>query len=185
MTTSEFEELFKKYFLSLCNIAYAIVKDQDQAKDIVQQVFIKFWDKKNSVNIEDNIHAYLKKAVVNTAINHLEKNKRLQLADDFQNFNIENRDNEAKEQTIETLHKAIKNAIANLPEKCQTVFSLSKYEGMTNQEIANYMEISIKAVEKHKTRALKELRITLKPYLNILSIILFVEVGFCLFNLFY
>lgn len=184
MTTSEFEELFKKYFPSLCNIGYAVVKDQDQAKDIVQQVFIKFWDKRNSVNTDDNIHAYLKKAVVNTAINHLEKYKRLQLADDFQNFNIENKENESKEQKIEALNRAIKNAISHLPDKCQTVFSLSKYEGMTNQEIADYLEISIKAVEKHISRAFKELRVTLKPYLNIISTILLIRVGFCFFNLF-
>lgn len=179
MTTSEFEELFKKHFPSLCNIAYAVVKDQDQAKDVVQQVFIKFWNKRNSVNTDDNIHAYLKKAVVNTAINHLEKYKRLQLADDFQHFNIENKENENKEQKIATLNKAIKNAISKLPDKCQTVFSLSKYEGMSNQEIADYLEISIKAVEKHISRAFKELRISLKPYSSILSIILLVEVGFC------
>ncbi len=185
MTESQFEKLFKEYFAALSNVAYAVVKDQDQAKDIVQQVFIKFWDKRNSVNIEDNIKAYLKRAVVNTSLNHIEKNKKLKLEDDFKTLQLIDSDSsEAREKNIVEVEKAIKLAVANLPDKCQTVFSLSRYEGMTNQEIADYLEVSVKAVEKHISRALRELRDKLKPYMNLISIMLFLEVGLCCFNLF-
>ncbi len=182
MTDSIFESLFKKHFAMLSNIANAVVKDDDQAKDIVQQVFIRFWDKRNTIDIDDNIVAYLKKAVVNTSLNHIEKQKRLNMESDINELKLIEEDNN-KEQKIETVQEVIKSAIAQLPNKCQTVFSLSKYEGMTNKEIADYLDISIKAVEKHKSRALKELRETLKPYQNFFTIILIIQVGLSIFIL--
>ncbi len=185
MTESQFEQLFKEHFTSLSNVAYAVVKDHDQAKDIAQQVFIKFWDKRDSVNIDDNIKAYLKRAIVNTSLNHIEKVKKLKLEDDFKTLQLIDSDSsEAREKNIVEAEKAIKIAVANLPDKCQTVFSLSRYEGMTNQEISDYLEVSIKAVEKHISRALRELREKLKPYMNLISIIILFEVGLYCFNLF-
>jgi len=185
MTEAQFEKLFKLHFAELCNVAYAVVKDNDQARDIVQQVFIKFWDKRTSVDIDDNIKSYLKRAVINTAINHLDRIKKLKFEDDFQSFNIsDDSDSIQKEQRIAEVNSVIKASVMNLPEKCQVVFSLSRYEGMTNQEVADYLDISIKAVEKHISRALKELREKLQPYLRFIAIILFIGVGLLSINLF-
>lgn len=185
MTEAQFEKLFKLHFAELCNVAYAVVKDNDQARDVVQQVYIKFWDKRDSVDINDNIKSYLKRAVVNTAINHLDKVKKLKLEEDFQSFDIsDDGDSVKKEQRIAEVNLAIKASVMDLPEKCQVVFSLSRYEGMTNQEVADYLDISVKAVEKHISRALKELREKLQPYLRFITIILFVGVGLLNMNLF-
>jgi RNA polymerase sigma factor (sigma-70 family) len=68
--------------------------------------------------------------------------------------------------------KAIQDAIKALPEKCQLVFSLSRYSDMSNKEIAEHLDISIKSVEKHISKALKELRISLKPYIHLIGIFL-------------
>lgn len=181
MTESQFEHLFKDHFQSLCNIAYSVVKDQDQARDIVQQVFIKFWDRREKVDIDDNIKSYLKRAVINTALNHLEKLKKLKFEDNMHKHEIED-SNEVlnDEKRIQMLGAAMKDAVGELPDKCQTVFSLSRYEGMTNQEIADYLSVSIKAVEKHISKALKQLRVTLKPYEKLLLIIFIYGVGLVL-----
>lgn len=179
MTESQFEKLFKENFPLLCNVAYSVVKDQDQARDIAQQVFIKFWDRRDKVDIEDNIKSYLKRAAVNTAINHLEKVKKLKLEDDMHNHQIfDDSDEISKEKHIKEVNIAVKKAVEELPNKCQTVFSLSRFDGMTNQEIADYLNVSVKAVEKHISKALKELRIKLKPYVNLISIIWIIQVGF-------
>lgn len=179
MTESQFEKLFKEYFSPLCNIAYSVVKDQDQARDIVQQVFIKFWDKRTSVDIDDNIRAYLKRAVINTSLNHIEKIKKLKFEEDMHvHEHYDDSREKTKEQRIKQVDVAVRKAVAELPDKCQAVFSLSRYDGMTNQEIADYLEVSVKAVEKHISKALRELRITLKPYANLISIIFIFQVGF-------
>lgn len=184
MTEAEFEQIFRTHFNVMANIAYSVVKDHDEARDITQQVFIKFWDKRNDVDIQDNIKAYLHRAVVNTSLNHIEKTKRIQLEEDVQSalkeqyFELEKP--EIKEGEIE---KAIEKVVKNLPDKCQVVFSLSRYDGMTNKEIAEYLDVSIKAVEKHISRALRELREKLKPYNNLIRILILFEVGLHFFNL--
>ncbi len=185
MTEPEFEKIFRSYFTVLSNIAYSVVKDKDQAKDVVQQVFIKFWDKRNSINIRNEIKSYLHRAVINTSLNYIERNKKLKLEDDFSSFDrSEDSDPGKSELKQQKLAVNIKNAIAELPEKCQLVFSLSRYEGMTNREIAEYLGISLKAVEKHVSRALRELRVTLKPYVNLISILFMIEVGFLTLDMF-
>lgn len=184
MNEAQFEKLFKNNFESLTNVAYAVVKDKDQAKDIVQQVFVKFWDKRNTVDIEDNIRSYLKRATINTALNYIEREKKIRFEEDLQTFNIFDESDVNREKNIIEMEQAVRKAVARLPEKCQVVFSLSRYEGMTNQEIADYLEVSIKAVEKHISRALKDLRTDLKPFLKLLTFLVLLQVGFstlCLF----
>lgn len=184
MTETQFEHIFREYFGAMVNIAFSVVKDRDEARDITQQVFIKFWDRREDVDIEDNIKSYLHRAVVNTSLNHLEKIKRLQLEDDVQNAVREQFfTTEKPELKTGELKTAIENAIKNLPDKCQTVFSLSRYQGMTNREIADYLEVSVKAVEKHISRALRELRQTLAPYKKLLEIIVIFEVGVAIVQL--
>ena len=181
MTEAEFELLFRTHFAMLSNVAYSVVKDKDQAKDIVQHVFIKFWDKRNDVDVDGNIKSYLHKAVINTAFNHIEKVKKMHLEEDFQTYsNALSEEPKYTERSPEEIEEAVKKAIGQLPDKCQVVFSLSRFEGMSNQEIADELEISIKAVEKHISRALRELRVTLKPYLNHFSVFLWLEVGLSL-----
>jgi len=184
MNEAQFEKLFKSNFESLSNVAYAVVKDKDQAKDIVQQVFVKFWDKRNTVNIEDNIRSYLKRATINTAINYIEREKKLRFEDDLQSFNILDDNDSNREKNIVEIEQAVRKAVSQLPDKCQLVFSLSRYEGMTNQEIADYLEVSIKAVEKHISRALKDLRTDLKPFIKLLTFLIFIQVGFSSLYLF-
>ncbi|MBI9068740.1 MAG: RNA polymerase sigma-70 factor [Salinivirgaceae bacterium] len=178
MTEAQFELLFRKYFTVLSNVAYSVVKDRDEARDITQQVFIKFWDKRDDVNIQDNIKSYLHRAVINTSLNFIEKNKKIQLEEDIQTVFKEELYTSNKPEFEEgEVQNAIEKAIKNLPEKCQLVFSLSRYEGMTNKEIAEYLEVSLKAVEKHISRALRELREKLKPYMNLFAFFIFFKVG--------
>lgn len=166
MITTDFEKVFRDFFKPLTNIAFSVVKDEDTAKDIVQQVFIKLWDKKDSLEIRTNIKSYLHRAVVNTAINHLEKNKKIQLESEFSRFDSAiDKFEEADEKSLQ-LEDEVKTAIDALPPKCKIVFSLSRFSSMTNKEIAEHLDISIKSVEKHIGKALKDLRIKLKPFLD-------------------
>lgn len=184
MTESEFEQLFKKQFTRLANIAFTVLKDEDTAKDVVQQVFIKLWNNRGKMDFDDRVDYYLNRAVINTAINHLDKVKKLEFnSDSLLLEQVQNPYEDKPKPNEEQLANAIKNAVEQLPGKCQSVFSLSRYEGMTNQEIAQYLNISVKAVEKHISRALKELRVSLKPYMKFISFFLYFGVGFRIYQL--
>lgn len=178
MTERQFETIFKEHFAYLSNVAFAMVKDEDDSYDIVQQVFVKFWDKRFNVNIEDNIKSYLHRATFNTSLNFIDKNKRKIKIDDKQLADIPSQSYENSSDFLSgEVEDAIKKAISELPEKCQIVFSLSRYSDLSNKEIAEKLNISVKGVEKHISRALRELRVKLKPYMNSMILFFLIEVG--------
>ena len=165
MTEPEFEHIFREYFSVLCNVAYPVVKDKDIAKDIVQQVFLKLWDNRNNYQIHSSVRSYLHRAVVNTSLNYLESNKESKTITINQAVEAIS-DSEPIDNTHnEHLQYKITEAVKALPAQCQIVFSLSRYSEMSNKEIAEHLGISVKAVEKHITKALKELRENLKDLL--------------------
>lgn len=178
MTEHQFESLFKEHFTYLSNVAFGVVRDEEDSYDIVQQVFAKFWDKRNTVNIDDNIKSYLHRATLNTAFNFLDKTKRLVNVDDNKLMDMSGHSEERNTDFLSgEVEGAIKKAISELPEKCRMVFAMSRYSDKTNKEIAEELAISIKAVEKHISKALRELRVKLEPYIKILIINLIFGVG--------
>ena len=167
MSEKDLEILFKSQFSSLCNLAFTLVKNADVAKDVVQQVFIKLWNKQQNLNIHGPIEAYLYRMVINTSLNHIEKEKKYTRWEDHL-AQVSELTIDAKENSnaIEDRENKVRNAINELPPQCQTVFSLSRFENLSNKEIAGHLGISVKAVEKHITVALKTLRVKLRPLMN-------------------
>ncbi len=183
MTNKEFEHIFREYFKVLCHVAYPVVKDPDVAKDIVQQVFLKLWNNREKYQIQTSVRSYLHRAVVNTALNHVEsdkKSRKLSLSPLVESV----AEPEISDETDnEKLKIKIEEAIKALPPQCQTVFSLSRYSEMSNKEIAEYLNISIKAVEKHITKAMKVLKVSLKGvYLLVLLILVMHIIKNIVFN---
>ena len=150
--------VFKMYHSLLCSTVFRIVQDREIAKDIVQDVFIRFWDKHESLPQDLELKAYLRRAAINGALNHLRKIKRIPQG------SLEESEKLAEPQQIENilyandLEMALSHTIDRLPPVCRTVFMLSRFDEMSNSEIAGQLEISIKSVEKHITKALKSLR---------------------------
>jgi RNA polymerase sigma-70 factor (ECF subfamily) len=178
MTESQFENLFKTHFTYLVNVANAIVKDKDEATDIAQQVFLKVWNLKDEIKIDQHIKSYLHRSVVNTSLNSLEKSKRMVSEELVTEAVFSGQQTEANSDYLSgEVELAIQKAIAALPEKCQLVFNLSRYSEMSNKEIAEHLNISIKAVEKHISKALRDLRISLKPYIHLVGVYLLLGVG--------
>jgi RNA polymerase sigma-70 factor (ECF subfamily) len=173
MNETEFEQAFRTYFKLLTNIAYSVVKDEDNAKDIVQQVFLKLWHKKESLEIRGQLKSYLHRAVVNTALNFIGRDKKIRTEANMASFEIPENENTPDEAQLNRVEKSVNKAIDDLPEKCRVVFRLSRFSDMTNKEIAESLDISVKAVEKHIGRALKELRIILEPLYKTIALFLF------------
>ena len=157
--------LFEEYHGPLCALAFRMVADRDIAKDIVQEVFIKLWAHRQKLAITFSLSAYLKRSVINTALNYLEKDKRsskvgLEQIGDRPHGNFSD-----QKISFDELSAQIDQAINNLPVRTRSVFILIRKEEMTYNEVSAALGISSKAVEKEMMKALKLMREMLKNYL--------------------
>ena len=159
MTGPEFEKFFREEFNSLSNLAFTVVKDTDEARDVVQQVFLNYWQRRDSIEIRGSAKGYFYKAVLNTSITRLKQSRSLTPIETVQHDKLIEEPVEEDTRMRDHLHRTIND----LPPVCQQVFRLSRFTDMSNKEIAEEMDISVKAVEKHITKAMKVLREKLKP----------------------
>lgn len=178
ITEKQFEEMFRSFFADMCNVAYTVLKDKDLSHDIAQQVFINVWDKRDDLNFDVSAFSYLRRSTINLSLNHIEKHGKEVLESDFTQTRFDGDVvSDRSDYLPGEVDEAIKRAVEKLPQKAQTVFSLSRFQGMSNQEIADNLGISVKGVEKHISKSLKDLRFLLKPYLNYIEIFLIFMVG--------
>lgn len=146
--------LLNKYHRPLNAYALTLTHEASSAQDIVQNVFLKTWKSRKKLNSDFAIRGFLYKCVYNEFLNHYQKNKSVFLLHqkylEFAHQVAEESDDTAIAKMIEIVN----NEIQKLPPKCQKVFILSKKEGLTNNEIADYLNISIKTVEARLPRPL-------------------------------
>jgi len=151
-----FTFLMNNYYERLCVYANLFTKDSAESEDIVQNVFVKIWTRRNKLNENISIKSYLYKSVYNEFIDHYRKNKPLVALDEKY---IKEIDSFLEEDEM-SLQKAIiklNEGIDKLPSKCREIFILSKKEGLSNDEISKHLNISLKTVEGHITRGFKAL----------------------------
>lgn len=166
-----FEGLFRDYFQPLCAYAFKYIKDFDSAKEIVHIVFVKVWEKRASIEKDQNIRSYLYTSVYNRCLNHLRDSKKSVEFDDYYKESM----GQADPDNLETqeLQAKIDAAIQSLPDRCREVFILSRYEELKYAKIAERLEISVKTVEVQISKALKLLRENLADFLTIILVLLF------------
>lgn len=150
--------MFSEYYEWLCNYTYKITNDYGLAEDIVQEVMIKLWKKRATLTINSSIKSYLFQACRNQVLQHVRKQKiKLDFIDRENMEIIDNiyADNDIDpHENLEKLH----NLIDALPPKCKIVLVKSKLEKKKYKEIAEELNISVKTVENHVSKALKLLR---------------------------
>jgi len=156
----EFQEIYHQHFNGLANYAYAVLKDKDAAKDVVQDVFLDLWNKRETLSIKTSLEAYLVRAVKFKSIDFIRKDKTKQqyVANMTPSSVPLTEDDSNDEEQTTKRKKQLSYAIAQLPTKCRQVFLLSRLNGYTYKEIAEEMDISPKTVENQISRALKLLR---------------------------
>jgi RNA polymerase sigma-70 factor (ECF subfamily) len=152
--------LFKEHYEQLHRYAFTIVKDNDEAKDVVQSVFLNLWEKRESLNITTSGKAYLFRSVYNESLNHLKKQEVLQR---HHNISVSETDlsSEQKPFAFEDellLKQKIDEVLNELPPQCREVFMKSRAEKLKYTEIAAELGIAVKTVEAHMSKALKIIR---------------------------
>jgi RNA polymerase sigma-70 factor (ECF subfamily) len=165
------EILFKTYYSPLCRFAKTILKNAEQAEDVVQEVFLKIWDKRNSIEPNPSFKAYLYMAVRNHSLNLLKLNERKYwLDDEMENDAIFSNNEVQANLEAKELNQRINEAIESLPEKCKLTFKLSRFENLSYKEIAEAMNLSVKTVENQMGKALALLRKEVVPFLGLLVV---------------
>jgi RNA polymerase sigma-70 factor, ECF subfamily len=152
------QQMYSKYYGILCNQVYLILKDAVTAEDIVQDVFFEVWKKKDDLNIQHSVIAYLIRACRNKTLNYIRDNNQ-RWEEDVVLSEMENQEFTLDQiLSAEELNIIINDTIAKLPKKCAIVFSLSRFEDMSYSDIALNLNISVKTVENQISKALKILR---------------------------
>lgn len=163
-----YESLFKSYYRRLCSYANTLVDDPDESEEIVQQVFIHVWERRESLEINLSLQAYLFKAVRNSSLNKIKHGKVRQLYAEEVSA-LSSKSEPATQITFQNeLQEQIHHAIESLPEQCRIIFKLSRFEELKYAEIADHLGLSIKTVENQMGKALKIMREKLKDYLPLL-----------------
>jgi RNA polymerase sigma-70 factor (ECF subfamily) len=152
----DFEVLFKTYYVPLCRFAFSIVRDSDQAEEIVQEFFFNYWKNRKNIGIKFSIRAYMYKAVKNSALRYLahrkvESSYGVTLGSTSGGF-----DN--LDESSDELLKIVEATLQQLPERCRQAFILSRRDGLKYKEIAAKLSVSEKTVEADMTKALMALR---------------------------
>lgn len=163
-----YRQLFDEHYLRLVNISYKIVGDIDDARESVQSVFVRIYENRETLEIKTNLKAYLNRSVVNASINlKNQKSKFVSIErndiDQFDSIEFQDLIEEAESES------KIWETINELPDQCKRVFLMSRFQDISNQEIASKLDISKRTVETQISKALKFLR----PKLLIFIILLF------------
>ena len=152
--------IFDRHYSRLLGDIYHIVPDEDTCQDLAQEVFVELWRKRSDLDVHTSLRAYLRRAAVNRALNHLKTSRRfvLEETDQFSQAADTSSTDIGNKAEQESLEAALHAAIATLPEKCRVVFSLSRFEHMSHRDISEKLGISIKTIENQITKAMKTLR---------------------------
>jgi len=173
------EVLFRSHFKGLCQFALGYVKDDEAAKEIVQDAFVKLWERRQSIDLSKSVTSYLSTMIRNKCLNHLRDNRKF--SGDLQaleNLPGESMHEQGDHLVESDLRGQIAEAIDELPEKCREVFRMSRYRQLRYQQIADELGISVKTVETQMSKALQHLRTRLAEYLPFIFV--FVSVSRCL-----
>ncbi|MBV6522058.1 MAG: ECF RNA polymerase sigma factor SigK [Gemmatimonadaceae bacterium] len=160
-----FEEIFRTWYATLVRIAGSLLREQERAEEVVQEVLLEFWRRREQLSGEGSAHAYLIRSTRNRSLNALRHDR------------VRKRDAQLlagsdvspalafTELEGEEIGVALNRAIAALPDRCREVFLMSRKEGLKYSEIARALGVSVKTVEAHMGRALRLLRESMAPWL--------------------
>lgn len=169
-----FELIFRYYYPGLVLFAKQFVMYEEDAEEIVQDFFVRVWQKKDQINQASTLKPYFFTSIKNSSLNFLYHKKHN--SDLIQEINRLSQDNLLYQEdlfVISDLQNAIRKAVGSLPPKCREVFILSRINGLKNENIAEKLHLSKRTVETHVSNALKHLRVELKEYI---CLIIFLDI---------
>jgi RNA polymerase sigma-70 factor, ECF subfamily len=152
-----FREIFHAYYEGLCQYAFTLLRDMDDAEDVVQSMFLKIWEKRQELNINHTFKSYLYKAVYHQCVNQFD-HRAVRLK--FQERVTVDKSHRVQQPEVfpYELEERIVAVIKTLPKQCRTIFMMSRYQEMKYVEIAKELDISVNTIENQISKALRILR---------------------------
>lgn len=161
-----YDALFRDWYPSLVRASESIVQSRAVAEEIVQDVLLELWRRRESLAGNSSPQAYLFQSARNRSLNHVRHERVVRQGEPYA------RRPDAAEPTAhahvveDEMQLAVRQAIAGLPERCREIFELSRTHGLKYIEIAETLEISVKTVEAQMGKALRILREALSPWIR-------------------
>ncbi len=165
ITETIFESLFRLHYEMLCEHAFIFIRDNQTADDIVQEFFIKFWEKRDKLTIKGSFQSYARQAVRNSCINYINHDSFVERVFTQYRQTQEAETHSEDESLIEDTHKRLRKALLKLPKKCRKIFIMSNVAGLKYAEIAQVLNISINTVKTQIGIAYKIMRKELGSFL--------------------
>jgi RNA polymerase sigma-70 factor (ECF subfamily) len=178
-----FQWLYQEYYIGLCTYAYRFTKNTLTAEEIVQKSIFRLWERRESLQINESIVAYLFRSVKNNCLNHL---KHQQIVNRFkESIRTAEQENEElitiSQETglsiyiAHELESKITESIEKLPQQCREIFEMSRFHGLKHREIAKIKGITLNTVQKQISIAINKLKAELTDYLPI-AILLIIKI---------
>lgn len=172
--------LYSEYYIGLCTYAFRFLKQKEEAEEIVQQTFYKLWEKKDTIQINESVAAYLFKSVKNNCLNHI---KHQQIVNRFNQDTLQNIQESEELLTIsqetglsiyiaKEFEDKVFKTIENLPGQCRDIFKMSRFEGLKHSEIAEQKGITLNTVQKQISIALEKIKFALDTYISIFILLI-------------
>lgn len=169
-----FSRIYMIYFPKMVRFASEYTISDEDAKNVVQDLFLYLWERRDTLNAISNLNAYLFTLLKNRCIDYYRQYTRINAKKESLDL-LQERELHLRIEALEQfdtnmfseneIEELLEKAIANLPEKCRQVFILSRMEGLKHEEIAQQLNISVHTVQNHIITALRKLKIELKDYL--------------------
>ncbi len=168
----DIQELFMNNYVGLCVYAGRIVKDKSVAEELVQDTFYKLWEKRDTLQIQESLVAYLFRSLQNNCLNYLKHAKVVSKFNQSviqKNLEAEYFLNISQETGLsvylaQELEGRIHEAIEQLPEQCREIFIMSRFDGLKHHDIARKKKITVNTVQKQISIALKKIKVALEEY---------------------
>jgi RNA polymerase sigma-70 factor (ECF subfamily) len=167
-----FELLFHYYYPGLVIYSSQFTADQDESEEIVQEFFLRFWQKHQQLIVCDSLKSFLFTSVRNSSLNFL-KHKKIEerYLKELAVLSARHLSYDPDLYVLSELQEKIRSSIECLPEQCRKIFVMNRIQGMKNEEIALELNLSKRTVETQISKALKVLRVQLKDYVTLLLLL--------------
>lgn len=152
--------LFHRYYVVVMRFIWKLLKDRETAEDVAQNIFLKIWQGRNCLDSKRSIKNLLFTMAKNESINILKSARMLTVRLEAEAESMITGGGYRTDEILEAveLDRQVAKCVDSLPPQCRTVFLMSRYRNMSNDEIARCLNISKRTVESHISKALKELR---------------------------
>ncbi|MBD0830859.1 RNA polymerase sigma-70 factor [Aestuariibaculum sediminum] len=176
-----FEYFFNKYYGNIVGFCMQFIYDEEESKNITQEAFLNLWINRSKINLPTGINSFLYTYAKSKCLNLLRSKK---IREKYKNETLNKRESLLNQEVLNSfdfdsmdfseLEQIIHESIENLPKKTKEIFIKKRFENKKNKEIAHELDVSLKTVESHMTKALKALKTNLSPYFPsvLISIIL-------------